>query len=574
MRSLSLALVGSGGAGVVTAGGLLLAAAARTGSYAMMRRSSGPQIRGGESAALLRFADQAVECADDSFDLLLACDWRNVDRFVDEIPLGAHSLVLYDPAAGEVPALIADCGPRLLAVPLADVAASVHHGRINMVALGVIAHMLQLDASLLASVITDTLAHKGHAAVAASHAAVAAGRELGRRLAVDATGSELRLPATAATDAARWTMTGNEACGLGALRGEVRFVAAYPITPASELLEWLAPRIEALGGTLLQAEDELASVNMIMGASFGGVASLTATSGPGLALMMEGLGLAVASETPVVVVNVMRGGPSTGIPTKSEQTDLNIALYGMHGEAPHIVLAPLSIGDGVLATQWAVHLAESLQTAVIVLSDQLLGQSRAVLDRPADVSFMRRRRVAGSAAAAYQRYVLTADGVSPMAIPGSSGMAYTADGLEHDQAGIPSTRARDHAEQLAKRERKLAEADYGPHWGEVSGDGSTAVITWGSCTGAVREAVQRLRASGNRARLIALRLLSPLPAARVAEALSGVERLLVVEQSHSAQFYRYLRSQMDLPARTDILARAGPVPIAPGEISARLQAGS
>ncbi len=162
----------------------------------------------------------------------------------------------------------------------------------------------------------------------------------------------------------------------------MRFVAAYPITPASEILEWLAPRLEQVGGSLLQAEDELASVNMIIGASFGGVPALTATSGPGLSLMMEGLGLAVASETPVTVVNVMRGGPSTGIPTKSEQADLNIALYGLHGDAPHLVLAPLDIGDCVFTTQWAVQLAEHLQTVAIVLSDQFLGQSRTISATP------------------------------------------------------------------------------------------------------------------------------------------------------------------------------------------------
>ena len=158
--------------------------------------------------------------------------------------------------------------------------------------------------------------------------------------------------------AARWNISGNEAAGLGALRGGLRFVAAYPITPATEMLEWLAPRLERLGGALLQAEDELASVNMIIGSSFGGAPSLTATSGPGLSLMMEGLGLAIASETPVVVVNVQRGGPSTGIPTKSEQSDLNLAVYGFHGDAPHLVLAALDIRDCVFTLHWAMRLAE------------------------------------------------------------------------------------------------------------------------------------------------------------------------------------------------------------------------
>ncbi len=161
------------------------------------------------------------------------------------------------------------------------------------------------------------------------------------------------------------------------MRGGVRFAAAYPITPATEILEWLAPNLPQVGGVLLQAEDELASINMIIGASFGGTPALTATSGPGLSLMIEALGLATAAEMPIVVVDVMRGGPSTGIPTKSEQADLNIAVYGLHGDAPHLVLAPQSVADCLFTTQWAVHLAEALQTPAIVLSDQFVGQAQA-----------------------------------------------------------------------------------------------------------------------------------------------------------------------------------------------------
>ena len=191
--------------------------------------------------------------------------------------------------------------------------------------------------------------------------------------------------------AKRWLITGNEATGLGAVRGGVRFAAAYPITPASEILEWLAPNLAKVGGALLQAEDELASINMIIGGSYGGTPSLTATSGPGLSLMIEAIGLATAAEVPIVVVDVMRGGPSTGIPTKSEQADLNIAVYGMHGDAPHLVVAPQSIADCLFTTQWATYLAESLQAPAIVLSDQFIGQAQAAIERPADVAFIGQR---------------------------------------------------------------------------------------------------------------------------------------------------------------------------------------
>jgi 2-oxoglutarate ferredoxin oxidoreductase subunit alpha len=361
-------------------------------------------------------------------------------------------------------------------------------------------------------------------------------------------------------------LSGNEGCGLGALRGGIRFAAAYPITPASDLLEWLAPRLEQLGGSLVQAEDELASINMVIGASFGGVPALTATSGPGLSLMLEAMGLAVAAEVPAVVVNVMRGGPSTGIPTKSEQVDLNAALYGMHGDAPHLVLGALDHADCILSTEWAVRLAEALQTVVIMLTDQNLAQSRVILPEPAyRLAEVPPRKTAGPDEA-YQRYEVTADGVSPMAVPGTACSTYVADGLEHAESGKPSTAAADHAAQLDKRQRKIDDFDYGEHWADIRGQGDSAIITWGSTTAAVREAMDRLEARGEKVKVIALRLLLPASPDKLDAALAGVKRVLVVEQSHGKQFYRYLRAFYDLPKATLSEARPGPLPITPGEI--------
>jgi 2-oxoglutarate ferredoxin oxidoreductase subunit alpha len=339
------------------------------------------------------------------------------------------------------------------------------------------------------------------------------------------------------------------------------------------MLEWLAPRLEELGGGLLQAEDELASINMIIGASFGGVPAMTATSGPGLSLMLEGLGLAVASETPVVVIDVMRGGPSTGIPTKSEQADLDQALHGLHGDAPHLVLGALDHGDCVLTTEWAVRLAEHLQTVAIVLSDQNLAQSR-VLTEPPDYALPEiPPRAVATAGDAYRRYALTEDGISPMAVPGAAGGTYTADGLEHMESGKPSTAAADHERQLDKRSRKIEGFEFGPHWAEVEGAQSgTAILTWGSSTGAVREAAERLESAGKPVRVVALRLLSPASPGPMAAALAGVERVLVVEQSHSRQFHRYLRAHYDIDAEVRVLARPGPLLFTPGEIVGALEA--
>jgi 2-oxoglutarate ferredoxin oxidoreductase subunit alpha len=293
---------------------------------------------------------------------------------------------------------------------------------------------------------------------------------------------------------------------------------------------------------------------------------MTATSGPGLALMTEAMGLAVASETPAVVVNVMRGGPSTGIPTKSEQVDLNIALNGLHGDAPHLVLGALDHADCILTTEWAVRLSEALQTVAIVLTDQLLAQSTVLISEPEYSLPEISGRMVAAPAENYQRYAITENAVSPMAIPGTPLATYVADGLEHCESGKPSTAAADHLAQLEKRSGKIENFDYGEHWADVRGEGVTAILTWGSTTAVVREAAERLKQQGASVKVIALRLLLPASPEKLAAELEDVDRVLVVEQSHSGQFYRYLRAWYDIAADTHLLARPGPLPITPAEI--------
>ena len=213
-----------------------------------------------------------------------------------------------------------------------------------------------------------------------------------------------------------------------------------------------------------------------------------------------------------------------------------------------------------------MHLAEQLQVPVIVLTDQSLGQSRAIVDRPADLAFIGRREMPVAGVTGYQRYALTASGVSPMAIPGIPGGEYIADGLEHAVSGRPSSGNEDHSAQLDKRARKLELFDYGDHWADVEGDGPLAIVTLGSCSGPVREACARAKALGIATRLISLRLLAPAQEDRFAKALEGADRVLVVEQTHSKQFYRYLRAHYDLPRDLKVLSRPGPLPIRPGEV--------
>jgi 2-oxoglutarate ferredoxin oxidoreductase subunit alpha len=562
-ESFSVALLGKGGAGVITAGEMLLEAAAQCGLYGLIIRAVGPQIRGGESAALVRLGPSPVHCLDDRFDVLLGIGWKHAERLLPEISIDADSVVVTDPEQDALPESIRASGAEISELAMKNLAETVSGGRPNMVALGYLAALAGIPQEAIFLSIEKRLSRKGRDAVDTSVEAAMLGFSRAEQLAAPRENDTNRHD--------RWIISGNHATGLGALRGGVRFAAAYPITPATEVLEWLAPRLNDAGGTLTQAEDELASINMAIGASFGGIPSLTATSGPGLSLMIEGLGLAVCAEIPVVVVNVMRAGPSTGIPTKPEQSDFNAAVYGLHGDAPHIVVAPNSVTDCVYTTQWAVHLAESTQAPVIVLSDQFIGQALVVADPIPEIAFLAKRKLAENISENFERYAITADGVSPMPLPGMPGCQYTADGLEHSVKATPSGTAIDHNAQLDKRARKIDGFDYGQHWADIDGDGEFAILTWGSTTCAVREAIHRLPLdkAGN-LKLISLRLLLPARPKEMAALLDGVKRVLVIEQNHTGQLYRFLRAWYDLPAAVETMCRPGPSVFRPGEIATRI----
>tara|TARA_R110002110_G_scaffold205066_1_gene416698 strand:- start:91873 stop:93594 length:1722 start_codon:yes stop_codon:yes gene_type:complete len=560
--TLSIAITGAGGAGVISCGELLLQAWARAGGRGLLRKAFGPQIRGGESAALLKLTADETYTPASCYDVLLALDWNNFARFEDEIRLHPDSWVICD-ADSELPPGLQIDPARCCKVPFARLASDCHpEGRINMLGLGILGRVLGLEREVLEQLAARKLSSKPPAYLQAASACIAGGL---------ATTVDLSVTLPQCGTANTWLISGNQAAGLGALQAGVRFVAAYPITPASDVLEYLAGALEPLGGSLVQAEDELAAINMTIGAAFGGVPAFTATSGPGLALMTESIGLAVASETPVAILDVMRGGPSTGIPTKSEQSDLNIALHGLHGDAPHLVLAPLNIADCVFTTGWAVQLAQAAQTAAIVLSDQFLGQSTAIVEEPRQVATVPAPVTDAGSSADYLRYRLTASGISALAAPGDADHRFTADGLEHNERGTPSARHSDHQQQLAKRRDKLAALDVSDDWARVQGRGDVALLCFGSAFAAVGEAAELLGEAGIECRTVALRLLAPLCHSALLDAISGCNTLVVIEQNHGAQLYHYLLGEIRFEQAVHSYAEPGPVPLGAAAIAAAVQ---
>ena len=564
-QSIAVVFAGSGGSGAMSAGAVFLRAAARAGYYGMMTQLFGAQVRGGESASLVQIGVAPIDAQPDRYDVFVALDWDKVEQFAAEIPLDETSLILADPAAGAMPPGIAKSKGRVVALPMNDPAEtkldrSLHGKRVNMFAAGCLAALCGIAPGDVAAAIDTIFGDKGKDVTAANAARAAAGAQAAQGLGLD-------LALAPPQPSARWLINGNQAVALGALRGGVRFVGCYPITPATDLVEWLAPHLIKMGGRLVLGEDELASINMVLGASFGGVPAMTVTSGPGFSLMVESLGLAIAAEIPLVLVDVMRAGPSTGIASKTEQSDLNLAIYGAHGDAPRVVLAPLSVADCADTTEYAVYVAEALQVPVIVLSDQAIGQATTVIDPAASRPVPMHRKTDGVAAGQpFKRYATGGDAITPMPSPGTPGLEWVAEGLTHNEAGLPASGAAMHAAQIHKRARKIREFDPGAHWGEVTGEGDIAIVAFGSTVGAARVASRRLAEGGHKVRVVALRVLSPLPIAALKQALDGVKRIVVIEQNDGAQLYRHLLGHKAVPVEAESVARPGPLPFRPSEI--------
>lgn len=560
-REVSLAIVGSGGAGVMTTGELLLATAASCGLYGLMTTSYGPQIRGGESACFLRLGVTPFEKQADELDLLVAFDWRNVDRFQEELSLKPEAWLLYEETAGDPPAEFSAITHRFPVEWKASAGQCAGgRGRLNIFILGALCCLLGLTQASVRSACEDRFRDMGREVLdgndrllhAAWRWAEHAWKTTDFRLPVDGEGP------------CRWILTGNQGIVIGSLAAGCEFYAGYPITPSSDIMEDLSHYLPQRGGVVIQAEDELAAVNMAIGASFGGKKTLTATSGPGFSLMAEGLGLALMAEIPLVVVDVQRVGPSTGIATKTEQSDLWAALGSSHGDNPRVVLAPSSIRGCVEMTVKAFNIAESYRVPVILLSDQFLGGRTQIMDPlPLDSLPVRARPVAGVPGTA----------VAPMALPGMPGGEYTAESTEHDAHGRPVSSYRIHKRESERRLSKLDALASEEGWIEVCGDltAQVGLIGWGSTGGVVREVVRAVQATGMPMKGIVPHLLLPPQPEAMHRILEGIEVLYVAELSSMGQFHRYLRSCYGLPSKVVSIARGGGMPFRTSEVLAAME---
>ncbi len=580
MNDLIVGMAGSGGDGIVSAGESLISAAAQDGYFAILTKSFGSQIRGGESSCRLRLATAPVLNPGGVLDVAVVLSWEDFLKFGGELAVDENTIVIHDTKSGAAPDALplGDVKPaRVLTVPMEEMAmkaAGVQLAKNNVV-LGLLAGWFGFARESILQGIRKKFAKKGEDVLQGNERAFAAGLDYARQHPI---GAEFLLdPARQeATGGKRVIADGNELCAKAALFAGCKFFGGYPITPATEIMQHLQRDIWKHGGSLLQAEDEIAGIGAALGASFAGKKSMTATSGPGFSLKSEILGLASLTELPLVCVNVQRGGPSTGMPTKREQSDLFAAVFSAHGDSVRPVLAPIGVADTFGLTVEAFNLAEEFQTPVVLLSDQELAQRKEVI-APIDTSALKIvNRLEPNAAELehYTRYQFTESGVSPLSHPGLKGGNYLAAGIEHDEHGAPSASGEMHARMNDKRQRKLDPLKRRRDLFFVEGeaDAPIGVISWGSVAGIALEALRAVRAEGLEVKLLVPKLIYPVAEEIYAEFFASLRSCVVVEQSHQGQLHRLIRMWADVPRAFTSLAKSGANPIAPDEIVAAIRA--
>jgi 2-oxoglutarate ferredoxin oxidoreductase subunit alpha len=342
-------------------------------------------------------------------------------------------------------------------------------------------------------------------------------------------------------------------------------------------MEILSREYPKVGGRMIQTEDEISALGMVIGASYAGQKAFTATSGPGVSLMVEMIGLSSIAEIPAVILNVMRGGPSTGIPTKTEQSDLQQALFATHGDAPKVVVAPYSVRSCFEMTMKAFYLAEKYQMPAIILADQFIGQRKVAIDADEIQKnkwhgkiYERPQPDEKVLAEGYKRYKLGTNPVVPMTWPGIKKGMYLAAGIEHDEKGSPSSVPEMHEKMNDKRYKKMEmileefKDELVEHIGPE--DATCGIICWGSTRGVVMEVIENLNQNGYKIKVLVPKVLSPVPEAQLKSFISSLKKTLVIEMSYSKQFYYYLKSFVGLPEDAKLYKRSGGAPFTVEEI--------
>ncbi|MEM3085750.1 MAG: 2-oxoacid:acceptor oxidoreductase subunit alpha [Halobacteria archaeon] len=537
---------GAAGDGIASAGESLARVCSRSGLHLFAYNSYQSVIRGGHVWFQVRASDAGpVESLGEKLDLLVALNEETAAYWLPLIRPGGG--LLYDRGAfkPELPPRVRDLG-----MDLAETARKFSEDTIlrNTVALGATVHLLGLRLQTLEEMVEQTFHHKGREVIGSNTGAIREGHGFARQNFPEPLARPRLDPGKR-----RPLLTGNQAVGLGALAGGCKFYAAYPMTPASTVLHYLSVKGPPHGMVVKQAEDELAVVNMAIGAGFAGARALCGTSGGGFALMTEAVGMAGMAEVPVVIFESQRGGPSTGLPCKTEQGDLNQVLGASQGDYPRCVIAPGDVADAYRATVEALNIADRYQMPVIVMSDFYLSEHYRTLDGLDFPVPVERGEFAREGGGDFKRYRFTDSGVSPRVLPGTPEKMFVAGTDEHDESGnllsdvlsgLPGhveTRAKMMEKRMRKVETLLRELP--PPKLEGPSRADATLVCWGSTLGTLREALGLLREAGIPANLLHLRYVVPFHGKEVAAILGKAKTTVMVENNYSGQMERHLRAE-------------------------------
>jgi len=530
---------GEGGEGTITLGDTFARIAARAGLEVYSFRTYPAEIKGGQVLYQTRLGRERVMSEGDEANVLVAMNEMAWNECRND--LCARSALIYE-ASLEVQSHYGEDYP----IPAEEIADALDWPRgKNFVLLGALIWFFRLPLETSKAMVRQRM-QRHPESLDKNLAAFQGGYEYAQEHYPEPFPYALSIPEKTEE---RLILSGADAMALGALAAGCKFYAGYPITPATPVMESLAKYLPVFEGTLVQAEDEIAAINMIIGASMAGQRAMTATSGPGLSLMTEALGLASMTEMPIVLVNVQRAGPSTGLPTKTSQGDLFLSLYGGHGDAPRFVLAPDSVKDCYYQMINAFSLAEHFQMPVIVLCDQAMASRVETAPPPAELWQPLLERLVPTQeelAGDYRRYRKTETGISPMAIPGTPDGMYLAESLEHNEYGYPDQTPDNHQEMMQKRANKVEAARdmldewkmTSRRWGDVGAE--FGILGWGSTRGAVREAMSQLQEQGVPVEALYPHTLLPMPDPAIHDFLSTKKAILVPELNFSGQFGRMI----------------------------------
>lgn len=547
LSDITLQLAGESGEGVISGGDILTQGAARAGYWGLTFRTYPAEIKGGPCMFQVRIGAERIKSIGNQTDLLVCFNQEGFD--LQHETVGPEGIIIADAESCKVTDEFAGRAYEVPFSQIAEEAGGSRRGK-NMVIVGMVCGLLDIDTEQIEALILKRYAHKGDVGEANINS-LKGGEAHARENLPDVCNVEHPTE----PERERILLSGNQAIVAGALHAGLTYYAGYPITPASDILESLAARLPRMGGVAIQTEDEIAALASVLGASFTGAKAMTATSGPGLSLMAELIGLSGTAEIPAVIIDAQRAGPSTGMPTKTEQSDLNQAVYGSHGEAPRVVIAPTTVDDCLVCAVEAFNAAETYQVPVILLSDQSLSHRLETVDRPDLSTIPVENRVTLNGDGGdkpYRRYELTESGVSPMSIPGKPG-AYVSTGIEHDEHGHPGYTPQLHLSMQQKRFRKLEPlAELGRVTVTGPEQAKVGILGWGSTEGAAVEAAELLRERGISAATFYPRILMPMPAQRIKDWAEGMETIFVPEVNYTGQFARMVRADCGI----DVIAQS------------------